>query len=729
MLVTWAQLRVILQWRALQNIKQNVKRGRKTTIMLKSLATSSAYATKWGEPIQSYVETIQGLPITASAIYNFWVYAYNWRYKSKSVQILVQNRAVMRPEKPLYFSQIAQENVHVTMVYTNLAGQQSSGPEPGVASPSQAKAGMPTRMRVKFTPKRQINELETLDIHLPKFKGPGYLSINNDASILLLAHSYQPYGSDACLCYAEGRIQTPRNNYKITRAAEGNGSCTHSENNSTQRITGIAPVDANMSVPWCACGECDCSLSGQPITPATLYNTTGTCLDPHDDGVCSCDATGNPFTPPITYNATGDCSSCVCDSNGQSSYVPEPNVTCSCQCIPRTCTCECALFLKCSCGCELYRTHNCGCNQNQPDPVFQNAAWSSFTETLVLTLGPKKQLPANKEAVVWISSGAAITMPADGSYPKTYPKGGPKEGLSGLDGLLMRFKLNWISQFPSSSTPGLGFIIQFTSDLFWKTNVQTLVVLDNLDEGVVTKEMVAILDEPTTLDGEVIRLNAPARYLNGRYIQIEEEIMEVLYANATHPHLRVRRGQFSTPRAIHPVASGGEDCGCNSNGTSKGPSRCKCNGVQVLNMGATDFSMGGSLDFKKGFQGVKCRAGDDFINEGCNVQNHIFPYNIRTHQSAIISGMVTPSINFATACAGTASTCLSGNCACETPGLVTGGEHGNQRPRGNTSIVSSGNIMDYPVDFRTFLATGALGLGGSTILAVLDTDQLIGKYI
>jgi len=178
----------------------DVKRGRKTTIMLKSLATSSAYATKWGEPIQSYVETIQGLPITASAIYNFRVYAYNGRYKSKSVQTLVQNRAVMRPEKPLYFSQIAQENVHVTMVYTNLAGQQSSGPEPGVASPSQAKAGMPTRIRVKFTPKRQINELETLDIHLPKFKGPGYLSINNDASILLLAHSYQPYGSDACLC-------------------------------------------------------------------------------------------------------------------------------------------------------------------------------------------------------------------------------------------------------------------------------------------------------------------------------------------------------------------------------------------------------------------------------------------------------------------------------------------------------------------------------------------------
>ena len=605
-----------------------VKRAQKTTLLFKNLATYSSYTTKWGEPLQSYTETphappaTTGLAIDPSAIYNFRVYAYNGRYKSKSVQTLVQNRAIQRPAKPLYFPQVAQESFPVQMMFTNLAGQQSSKETPGVASPILQSPGLATRIGVKFTPTRLINELETLDLHLPKFTGPGFLAINNDAGNLILANRFQPYGGPGCQCDSAGRVLTPRNNYKVVRAATGNASCEHAETNFTMRVTGIDPPDGNISAPWCACGDCECSLSGQPITPKPIYNATGDCTMPHPDGVCGCDGDGNVFTPPVTYNVTYNSTSGAVLSS-----------------VPRICSCQCAVFRKCTCGCELYKTHTCGCHQNQPDPVFQNASWSSYAETLVLTVGPKKQIPAFTEAVVWISSGAGIKMPTDGSYP-TRP-----DGIPGLDALLMRFKLNWVSQFPSSSTPRLGFIVQFTSDLFWKTNVQTVVVPDNLEQGVVVKEVVAILGEATTQDGEVIKLSSPARYLNGRYIQIEDEIMSVVYANATHPLLRVKRGQFSTSMAAHAVASGGSDCGCASNGTTIGALPCKCNGVKLLVMGATDFSIGGGLDFKTGYQGIKCRPGSDFINEGCNVQGHVFPYNIRTHQSTIISeGYTIPQL-------------------------------------------------------------------------------------
>ncbi len=690
----------------------DVLRAQKTTVLFKNLATYSSYTTKWGDPLQGYTETphsppaTTGLAISPSAIYNFRVYAYNGRYKSKSVQTLVQNRAIQRPAKPLYFPQVDQENFPVELMFTMPAGQQSSNPTPGVASPIRQSPGLATRVGVKFTPTRLINELETLDLHLPKFTGPGFLNINNDAANLILAHRFQPYGSPECQCDSEGRVLTPRNNYKVVRSATGSFACNHTENNSTLRITGVKPPDGNISAPSCACGDCACSLSGQPITPAPLYNVTGNCTTPHPDGICGCDENGNVFTPKVTYNVTyNETSGDVLSS------------------VPRICSCECPVFLKCACNCELYATHTCGCHQNQPDPVFQNASWSSYAETLVLTVGPQKQLPAFQEAVVWISSGAGITMPADGSYPVR------PDGVPGLDALLMRFKLNWVSPFPSLSTPRLGFIIQFTSDLFWKTNVQTVVLPDNLDGGIVVKEVVAILAEPTTQDGEQIILRSPARYLEGRYIQIEDEIMRVIYANATHPHLQVRRGQFSTARAVHTIANGGADCGCHINGSTIGNPPCQCNGVGLLVMGATDLSIGGGLDFKTGFEGVKCRAGSDFVDEGCNIQGHIFPHNIRLHQSAIISGKVTPSLNFATACSGTASTCTSGNCQCGTPTLVQGGEFANQRPRGNTSIVSPGNVMEYPLDYRTRLTLAAAATFEVNVLAVGDTAQLVGKYI
>ena len=575
----------------------DVIRAQKTTIFFKNLATTSTYVTRWGDPVSAYVESSPpaGLTINAAAIYNFRVYAYNGRYKSKSVQTLVQNRAIKRPGKPLYFPQVSQERVPVELMLTNLAGTQESTSVAGVASPTAAEAGKATRIGVKFTPTRKINELETLDIHLPKFTGPGFLALNNyGASKMLLANSFQPQGSSDCQCDSAGRILTPAGN--------------------------------------------------------------------------------------VTEN----------------------------------------------------RTYSCSCAQTLPDSVFQTASWSSFTEKLVLTVGQKKQLPANKVAIVWISASAGIKMPEDGSSPRK------ADGTAGLDAFFMRFKLNWLSQFPSSSTPRIGFIIQFTTDLFWKTNIQTIVVPDNLDQGVVSKEAVALLAETTPDDEELIQLSSPARFLNGRYIQVEDEIMKVLYANSTSPYLTVRRGEFSSPMAAHPVASGGDACSCASNFSSLGGDACRCNAVQLLVMGATDSSIGGGMDFKTGPVDGGCRmlsSQGATAAEGCNIKfyseptDYTFPSQIRTHQTAIISGRVTPSLNFATACTGTASTCTSGKCDCATPSLVSGGEFANQRPRGNVSVVSPGNVMEFPVDFRTRLALGAAGTGDVTILAVLDTDQLIKNYI
>ena len=277
------------------------------------------------------------------------------------------------------------------------------------------------------------------------FMGPAFLAMGNaGGSNLILANEYQVVGTDGCQCDAEGRILTPRNNYKVTRAAEGSASCSHTETNETMRITGIPPVDANISAPWCACGDCACDLGGTPITPKAIYNTTGNCTapDPWHPGVCSCDENGVATTPPVTYNATGNCSSCACDSQGQSSYVApfavEPRTgqadslvaaggacsnctcdsngvistggkpgnctlckcqaqACDCQCQPRVCGCQCPIFRKCTCGCELYKTYTCGCDQNKPDPVFSSASWSTFAQTLVLTVGPKKSLARSEE--------------------------------------------------------------------------------------------------------------------------------------------------------------------------------------------------------------------------------------------------------------------------------------------------------------------------------------------
>ena len=437
-----------------------VKRARKTSVLFTGKiagataggATTANYATKYGEPVQAYSESAptDGLVIEPATILNFRVYAYNGRFKSKSVQTLVQNRAIQKPEKPEYFPQVAQEMLNVTMIYTNLRGEQTSLPTPGTAPPTPAEPGAATRIGVRFIPTSQINELETLDVQLPKFMGPAFLAMNNNGSSnLILAHQYEVVGTDGCQCGANGGIITPRNNYLVTRLAEGSASCPQNDTNETIRITGIPPLDANISAPWCACGDCDCSLSGSPTTPKAIYNTTGNCTapDPWHPGVCRCDENGVASTPPVTYNATGNCSSCSCNSRGESSYVApfavEPKTgqedslvaagglcsnctcdsngvistggrpgncslckcqaqACDCQCQPRVCGCQCPVFRKCTCGCELYKSYTCGCSQNKPDPVFSQASWSTFAQTLVLTVGPKKSLALGTEYTVRI---------------------------------------------------------------------------------------------------------------------------------------------------------------------------------------------------------------------------------------------------------------------------------------------------------------------------------------
>ena len=351
---------------------------------------------------------------------------------------------------------MSQMTVGAEFEFSLLQGNKRSLPTLSSANPKPATPGEPTRVGISFSPRQDVEEGQTFTVKLPGFSLAGHSIIDNSAELMLLADDYKILGnSSQCSCTG-GVVSTPRTLYSVRRTASGSGSCTQtssSTNNSSNVSVGI---------PWCACPDCQCSLEGVPATPAAIYNSTGNCTG------CDCSATGAPVYPAPEYIASGNCSSCACSADGLSSY--NTSQSCACSCTPKPCVCSCSLFRGCSCGCDIAQEFWCGCIQNQSHPSVSRATWSGHEQSLILTVAKGKKLEQDIRHTVWISSRAGLKYPENGIVPL-----GP-DGISpGGHIALNRFKLDWVSAFPTSYQPRLGFIVQFTTDLLWKTNIQVCV--------------------------------------------------------------------------------------------------------------------------------------------------------------------------------------------------------------------------------------------------------------
>ena len=514
------------------------------------------------------------------------VYAYNGRFLSQATSTLVHNRAIVPPQKPAYFPQMSQATIGAKLEYGNILGRQLSAPTLGLARPVLAEASTSTRIGITFTPDRDL--VGTISLKLPGFELSDYAVLSNDRDMLLLADEYQVVGnSTACTCgigghpplHPGGTIITPRNLYSVRRSASGSGSCAYTGNGS------VPPV------PWCACSDGTCTLEGVALTPTTLYNVSN-----GGDGNCSCACTdsGKPIFPKPTFTVVGNCSSCTCDSDGRSSHTPFveqgacnnctcsaagvnatpafPGVSCtgcrcasqscSCSCIPQICNCTCPVFRKCDISCDIVERYSCACVQNTSHPSITRASWSAAEESLVLTVDQGKMLKKGMDQTVWISPKAGI------KYPKTNLVPLAPDGVSsGVDAKLNEFEVKFVSPFPTSSQPRLGFVIQFTSDLFWKRHIQSVFFRDLLDSGInqlVPISHLVVFLSSTSTKVEIFHSNLKAAI--GQVIQVHQEQMLVTGLNEST--LLVQRGYAGTLPTDHATVSGDPGCTCHTNGTT-----------------------------------------------------------------------------------------------------------------------------------------------------------------
>jgi len=728
------------------------------TVFVKDGAIKATYASSFGDPVGNYAQGVPGNPPTAPGVLSFTagdvlqfrVYAYNGRFKSAPAVTKVQNRAIEAPVAPAYFTMTSMRSVGAKYFFSNLAVNQKSNPAGTKSTTSVAAvAGRASRIGIFFTPSFNVLGGQTITLDLPEFSGPGYLVMGDGTDIPIWDNEYLVEGNSSdCACSSVGTISTPSMTYRVTRSASGSAACNYTA------PTGNTST-GNESIPWCACSDCECSLAGVVTTPAPLYNITGNSSD------CDCTADGTPITPATTYNVSGNCSSCACDSSGVSSYTETyegewttgcTNCTCSgvgnatgdscagctckavacdCQCLPNIFSCQCPAFRECTCGCPVDEVFECGCYQNTTHPHITRAIWSDYTKSIVLTVDRDSVLQRGVAQELWIPADAGILYPTTGIVPE-----GP-DGSPGGYGLINSYKLNWASAFPSPSQPREGFIVQMTTDLFWRTNVQTVVFPDILDRGVVRTRPLTHLTADVAATDSTISVANTYTFLEGELIMIDAEYIFVEQVNGTT--LTVIRGVYKTSPVAHTIvtgaAAGSGSCSCDANSTSLGGGTCVCTQVMQAYIGATDPSISNmGIDTYLGYQlGTSCRIGGTFT-EGCNPNGFnfkTFGVGTRTFQSGVIEGMVTPSVRWASACGGTVSTCTSG-CVCTATTPVAGYEFGNngQLPSAsNVTIASIGDPFAFPLEYLTALSLATNTGLDSLSLAVASATGMAKKYI
>ena len=340
---------------------------------------------------------------------------------------------------------------------------------------------------------------------------------------------------------------------------------------------------------------------------------------------------------------------------------------------------------------------------------------------------------------VWISRDAGFRYPVSGTVPRLPTT--PERITSSLMASVNDFNLKWMTGFPTASSPRLGFVVQFTTDRTWHSDIETVFFPDPLDRGIVSLEPVAWLAadlKDLVSDTNVVighRRSQP--FYPELVIQIDSELMMVVSSTKTgiFTLLRVRRAYLGSVLRSHSVAAGGPGCDCLiSNGTAVGESTCTCTTVHIAFHGATTPDHGLDTRIPVALSGnVQC-AGSNPDEYGCNPTIPMYEYynQIRSFQTASIQGGVTSTTLSIAACGGTASVCgLQGSaCRCDSSGFVHGTEFGNFLKASNATVLSTGDPLAYPINLITSLSVAVSDSADVTRMSVASlADRLENNYI
>eukprot|EP00960_Hanusia_phi_P028445 747415-Hanusia_phi.AAC.12 len=337
-------------------------------------------------------------------------------------------------------------------------------------------------------------------------------------------------------------------------------------------------------------------------------------------------------------------------------------------------------------------------NKTLLSDAITSAIFNPFTEELILYTNP------NLELLFGISIGVFIPIESGILYPAVNQLKFDASHSSYLaSASLSSFSILWVSQFPFASVPRRGFLLQMSSDQYWRYDIQSIKIPDDLSQhpggGTTILWLVADLSSTSTL--LQTSLNFPA--LLNRYIRIESELMKI--KNVTVDGWIIERGVLETIASNHSSVLGGGTCRCFANGSHTGLpganyDSCTCQAITLIQIYATDFQEKSSgIDIYKGW-GAGCDLQAFAQHSWCNPAGKSFTEDIRTYQSAKILSGSSNLITFVSPCAGQAyfdycNLGLSG-CRCQAPHVQNLDDLQLLPSYQNIKINPSGNPLDYP---------------------------------
>ena len=327
---------------------------------------------------------------------------------------------------------------------------------------------------------------DTIDVLANFFEVIGKVTFTLNAS--LSPDHYSRNSAHGCRCTEDGEAVTPADRFLVTRKAFGLNSTAvpeHPMREPTFRGQNrpAIPFVPAPPIPWSACGDCSCSDNGTPKSPPTRYTPKGNCSS------CQCDKDGRSshisYRPALRHDlpstTTGRCDHCTCSAKGLILFPDDQVCGHMCTCVHQECECECPIALKCECDCRLYESYHCACSQTEPHKKVMSATWSNSEESLMLTVANGQFLPAGQLETLWIAGRSDIKVPAsvEASEFNALWKVASEDswGFKAVAKLL-NFRLHWSSTLPTHTNPRMGFIVQFTADETWATNIQSIFVPD-----------------------------------------------------------------------------------------------------------------------------------------------------------------------------------------------------------------------------------------------------------
>ncbi|EKX53221.1 hypothetical protein GUITHDRAFT_132974 [Guillardia theta CCMP2712] len=343
-----------------------------------------------------------------------------------------------------------------------------------------------------------------------------------------------------------------------------------------------------------------------------------------------------------------------------------------------------------------------------------SAIFNSFSEELILFTNPNFSLLFGSQIQVVISDQSGILYPSFNNlvFDATTSRYLVLASLSS-------FKLQWVSQFPFADTPRKGFLLQMSSDQYWRYDIQTVSIPDDLSQFPGVGNSLFWLDADLSSTSTMLKttLNIPA--LLDRYVRIESEIMRI--KNITVEGWVVERGVLNTKAANHSSVLGGGTCSCFTNGTHSGIpgagyDACVCQAVKLIQILATDFEKPSSgVVIQKGW-GSGCDLKSSSLNSWCNPLGKSFTEDIRTYQSAQLLSGFTNLVTFISPCSGSAhyDQCDLGLSACTCQAPFVGSLDYLQLLRKYQDIKI--NPSGYPLDYPSIQI-------GNLIFAVSSADQ------